>query len=145
MKDEEIKKSFAYIQKMRKKINNEDVIGRLEFPKLGIDHVLVNRHDNKEYLNLDPKKNELYTGSIFLNKENKDDFTDFNSRIYGHRILDVSYFVAFNKFFNQDFVDEGNNYFKLTTIRGVLYYDIVAVLDINKRQIIYLHKQKKSF
>lgn len=66
MKDEEIKKSFAYIQKMRKKINNEDVIGRLEFPKLGIDHVLVNRHDNKEYLNLDPKKNELYTGSIFF-------------------------------------------------------------------------------
>lgn len=131
-KEKEKKAANEYIEKMQKEMNNEDIIGRLEFKKLGLDHLLVHSKDNNEYLNLNVKKEWFYTGSIFLDKYNKDDFSDFNSRIYGHRILDGTFFGSFKYFLDQEFVDKKKeeNFFKLTTKDGIKYYDIIAVLDV---------------
>lgn len=131
-KEKEIKAANEYIGKLRQQYANDDIIGRLEFKKLGLDFVLVHSHNNQEYLDWGLNKQSSYTGSIFLDKDNKDDFSDFNSRIFGHRMLDGTVFGGFRYFLDQGFADKNkeDNFFKLTTKKGIKMYDIVSILDI---------------
>ena len=70
--------SFAELQK-----KNPEVFGWLTVDKTHIDYPLVQGEDNSEYVNRNVLGEFSLSGSIFLDCNNKKDFSDMNSIILG--------------------------------------------------------------
>ncbi|MFR3389824.1 MAG: class B sortase [[Clostridium] scindens] len=73
---------------------NPDTVGWIRFyPEPSqINYPIVQGQDNDKYLHQTFSANENTLGAIFLNVDNKADFSDRNSIIYGHRMKDGSMF-----------------------------------------------------
>lgn len=97
---------------------NSDTVGWLHFdvPEQ-IDYPIVQGDSNQKYLKLDFYGNYSIYGAIFLNSNNKPDFTDMNSVLYGHRMIDGSMFGSLKKYGDQSFLD-ANPYFYVYTPDG---------------------------
>lgn len=65
---------------------NPDVFGWLNVYGTNIDYPLVQGEDNTAYINTSVTGESLLSGSIFLDYRNNQDFSDFNSIIYGHHM-----------------------------------------------------------
>ena len=63
---------------------NQDLIGWIRIPGLGIDYPVVQTTDDSYYLKHDFNKNSSAYGTIFLSADNKFDELDLNTVIYGH-------------------------------------------------------------
>lgn len=129
---EERERAFReYVNNLRNEFGNQDVIGRIRLPKLNIDYTLMHSHDNYEYLYLNPYGVNAVGGSIFLDKDNNEDLSDFNSRVFGHRMIyEKTMFTTLEYFLDQSFVDKKNNYFTITGFGGEHVYDIVSAFVI---------------
>ncbi len=84
--------------KKLKKIN-PDLVGWIRFkhPKV-INYPMVQGPDNSLYLNKSFGENYIKAGTIFVNCDNKKDFTDWNTIIYGHNMNDGSMFASLKKY-----------------------------------------------
>lgn len=110
-----------------KKINN-DLVGIIHIPSVDIKEPIVQGKDNYFYLKhlFSKKRNNL--GAIFLDVNNKKDFSDNNSVIYGHRVRSGLMFQNLIKFKKKDFFDNNKDVY-IYTDKGVLHYEIFAVLN----------------
>ena len=63
---------------------NQDLVGWIRIPGLGIDYPVVQTTDDSYYLKHDFNKNSSVYGTIFLSSKNKYDDLDLNTVIYGH-------------------------------------------------------------
>lgn len=118
---------------------NEDTIGWIRFsPKPEeINYPIVQGQDNDEYLHRTFSANENTLGAIFLNVDNKADFSDRNSIIYGHRMKDGSMFRHLQDYDSQDFW-KSNPYFYIYTPDGQkLTYHIFAAGEVEDTSEIY--------
>ncbi len=85
---------------------NPDVVGWLTMNDTVIDYPVVKGNDNEYYLN------HLYTGernslgTLFVDFRNYDLFTDRNTVIYGHSMLNGSMFFILEKYEKQSFYEE---------------------------------------
>lgn len=118
---------------------NEDTIGWIRFsPKPEeINYPIVQGRDNDEYLHRTFSANENTLGAIFLNVDNKADFSDRNSVIYGHRMKDGSMFRHLQDYDGQEFW-KSNPYFYIYTPDGKkLTYHIFAAGEVEDTSDIY--------
>lgn len=118
---------------------NEDTIGWIRFsPKPEeINYPIVQGRDNDEYLHRTFSANENTLGAIFLNVDNKADFSDRNSVIYGHRMKDGSMFRHLQDYDSQKFW-KSNPYFYIYTPDGKkLTYHIFAAGEVEDTSDIY--------
>ena len=118
---------------------NEDTIGWIRFsPKPEeINYPIVQGKDNDEYLHRTFSANENTLGAIFLNVDNKADFSDKNSIIYGHRMKDGSMFRHLQDYDSQEFW-KSNPYFYIYTPDGQkLTYHIFAAGEVEDASEIY--------
>ena len=94
---------------------NADTVGWLHFdvPEQ-IDYPIVQGDTNQKYLKSDFYGNYSIYGSIFLNTNNTPDFTDMNSVLYGHRMIDGSMFGSLKKYGDPSFLN-ANPYFWVYT------------------------------
>lgn len=113
--------NFAYLL-----AQNEDIAGWIEVDGTAVDYPIL--YDNTRlliYLN----RNYLHAytpyGSVFMLKGNSRDFSDFNTVVYGHNMLDGSMFASLHNFEEQDFFDEHRTILVYTPDR-VLTYQIFA-------------------
>lgn len=102
--------SFAELQKI-----NPEVFGWLTIEDTHIDYPLVQGTDNSKYVNTDAKGEFSLSGSLFLDYQNKKDFSDRNNIIYGHHMEKHLMFGELELFREEDFFDS-HRY-------GKLYYD----------------------
>lgn len=102
--------SFAELQKI-----NSDVFGWLTVDKTHINYPLVQTEDNAKYVNTDVKGQFSLAGSIFLDCNNKKDFSDINNIIYGHHMAKDAMFGELEYFEEPKYFEE-HSY-------GKLYYD----------------------
>ncbi len=85
---------------------NQDVIGWLTLNDTVIDYPVVKGNDNDYYLN------HLFTGEInslgtlFVDYRNNDPFMDQLTVIYGHSMLNGSMFFILERYKNQSFYEE---------------------------------------
>ncbi|MBR1533528.1 MAG: class B sortase [Ruminococcus sp.] len=96
-----------------KEINSE-VFGWLTVYGTGIDYPLVQGKDNKKYLNRDALGKNTSYGALYLDHQNKTDFSDFSSIIYGHHMANHVMFGDLDLFEDADFFDRhryGNLFF----------------------------------
>lgn len=85
---------------------NPDVIGWIIIENTPVNYPILKSKDNAEYLNLtfDGKKNAC--GSIFIDYENRPDFSDRNTIIYGHNMKNGSMFKTVNYFSDEKYYQE---------------------------------------
>ncbi len=107
---------------------NPDTIAWIRFPQepSQINYPVVQGKDNSWYLKKTFSANENTLGAIFLNVDNKKDFSDKNSVIYGHRMRDGSMFRHLQDYDTKEFW-KSNPYFYIYTVDGrILKYHIYS-------------------
>lgn len=103
-----------------------DMIGKIQIPGTEIDFPIAQGRDNDFYLNHNYKKDYHPFGTIFLDYQNKADFTDTNSVLYGHNVRSGHVFHDLEKFQEESFVKD-HPYILIDTPEGRKTYKIVAV------------------
>ncbi|MCL2654881.1 MAG: class B sortase [Coriobacteriia bacterium] len=82
-----------------------DAMGWLMVPGTNIDYPFARARDNDFYLHRDLNKRPLFAGTLFMDYRNSDDFSDFNTVIYGHHMKNRSMFGDLQEFSTKKFFD----------------------------------------
>lgn len=108
---------------------NKDIIGWLNVEALEISYPLAQGEDNDYYLHNTFQDTPNIAGCIFLDCENKKDFSDRNSIIYGHNMRNGSMFGKLKKF-KEEGVFEKSPYFWIYTPEKIYKYEIFACHEV---------------
>lgn len=114
---------------------NSDYKFWLDINNTNIDYPVMQGNDNDFYLNHDFYKEELRSGSLFIDYKNSFD-TDFNTVIYGHNLKDGNMFSNLINFKDENFFKQNNN-IRITndnyvyTFKPVSIYVVEENSDIN--------------
>ena len=71
---------------------NEDVVGWISIPELGLEYPITQGEDKEYYLHHAYNREANFAGSIFMDYRNMEDFQDQNTILYGHNMLNGSMF-----------------------------------------------------
>lgn len=85
---------------------NPDVIGWIYSPNTTINYPVVQGDDNAYYLKHLADRTENRNGCPFLDVQNRPDFTDDNSIIYGHHMQNGTMFAGISWYEDQSYYDE---------------------------------------
>lgn len=106
---------------------NQDIIGWIQVDGTKIDYpILYDTTYNLYYLNHNFKGTYTGGGSIFVMGENSSDFTDFNTVVYGHNMLDGSMFAQLHQFRKKEFFDSHGQIILYTPDRKLTYQVFAA-------------------
>lgn len=101
---------------------NEDVIGWLYMEAIPeISYPVVHGEDNEYYLHRTYEGTYNFAGTIFVDYENKGDFSDCNTLVYGHNMQNGSMFGKLKRFQEQDVMDASRYFWILTPDRNYRY------------------------
>lgn len=115
---------------------NQDIIGWIVVDGTAIDYpVLYDNTQFRVYLNHNYLHAYSPYGSVFMLGENDPDFTDFNTVIYGHNLIDGSMFATLHNFEEQAFFDEHRTIMVYTPDR-VLTYEIFAAYRTDNLNVV---------
>lgn len=84
---------------------NPDVLGWIYIPDTVISYPLLQTDERDEYLYKAWNGSKNDSGSIFLEKSNHRDFSDFNTIIYGHLMANGTMFGALKQYADKVFCD----------------------------------------
>lgn len=93
---------------------NQDVIGWITIPGTNIDYPILYGEDNEQYLHTDIEGNDSVAGCIYLDFEDKPDFSSLHNIIYGHHMKNGSMFKDIVKFKEQAYFDEHSDIYIYT-------------------------------
>ena len=138
----EIPINFDYL-----KGENGDIIGWIVVDGTLIDYpILYDTTYNYYYLNHNYEGTSTGYGSIFVLGENAGDFTDFNTVVYGHNMLDGRMFAQLHRFRDKNFFDSHGQIIVYTPERQLTYQvfaayrrdnlDIIANTDYSTKELI---------
>ena len=97
-----------------KSVNN-DVVGWIYVEAVpDINYPIVHGKDNETYLHRTYEKNYNFAGTIFVDYENKGDFSDCNTIVYGHNMKNGSMFACLNKFKKEEYYKEYKDVWLMT-------------------------------
>ena len=105
---------------------NQDFRGWLYFPALDISYPVVQGEDNNFYLHQTYEKNYNFAGTIFIDYENKRDFSDCNTLVYGHNMKNGSMFGMLKKYRADETLYNTSKYFWILTPKKNYRYEIIA-------------------
>lgn len=97
----EFKVDFDELRKI-----NSDIIGWIVIEGTQINYPIIQGKDNSFYLNHSYDKKWSGFGSIFMDYKSKNDFSDYNTFIYGHHTKDGSMFGELYKYMDESFYKE---------------------------------------
>ena len=106
---------------------NEDVVGWIYIEALdGVSYPVVQGANNDEYLHTTYEGNYNFAGTIFVDYENKGDFTDCNTLVYGHNMKNGSMFGNLKDFTKDTKAYEKSRYFWILTPEKNYRYEIIS-------------------
>ncbi|MBQ8305910.1 MAG: class B sortase [Blautia sp.] len=106
---------------------NGDVCGWIYVEALdGVNYPMVRGEDNSYYLHMTYEKNYNFAGTIFLDFENKRDFSDCNTIIYGHNMKNGSMFGQLKRFTTTAETYKKSKYFWIFTPEASYRYEIIS-------------------
>ncbi len=125
---------FAYWKSV-----NPDVYAWISIADTNVDYpILQSASDDSYYLEHTIDHVKGYPGSIYTEKVNAKDFSDFNTVIYGHDMKDGSMFKHLHKFEEKAFFDSHDTV-KIYTETEVKTYRIYAAVIYDNRHIMYTY------
>ena len=106
---------------------NEDVVGWIYVEAVpSISYPIVHGTDNETYLHRTYEKNYNFAGTIFVDYENKGDFSDCNTLVYGHNMKNGSMFGMLKKYREDETLYNSSKYFWILTPEKNYRYEIIA-------------------
>lgn len=99
------------------KEQNKDIIAWIRIPNTNIDYPVLWNGDNEYYLHHDIDGNESVYGSIFLDMDDKPDFSSKHNIFYGHNMKNKSMFQNIIKFKDRDFFEKNRDIYIYTPDR----------------------------
>ncbi|MDO4743105.1 MAG: class B sortase [bacterium] len=117
---------------------NTDIYAWITIPNTKVDYPVLQSTDDSDdyYLNHTFEKKYSSAGSIYTQKINSKDFSDPNTLIYGHNMINGSMFNNLHKFRDQQFFND-NEYMYIYTDGHKLTYRIFAAYEYDNRHIMY--------
>jgi len=116
---------------------NTDIYAWIRIPNTNINYpVLQTDGDDGFYLEHNYKKEYEFAGSIYTEKLNKKDFSDPNTVLYGHNMLNGSMFRHLHNFRDPDFF-AANPYVYIYLPDRTLTYEIFSAYEYDDRHILY--------
>lgn len=117
---------------------NPDVCGWITLDGTVIDYPILRSGTDKPedyYLDRDIKGAYKRAGSIYIQRMNSDDFTDNNTVIYGHNMLNGTMFAALKKYRNKQFFED-NPEIKIYAPGHIYTYKIFSAFVYDDRHIL---------
>lgn len=109
------------------KSTNEDVVGWIYIEALeDVSYPVVQGTDNDEYLHTTYEGNYNFAGTIFVDYENKGDFSDCNTIVYGHNMKNGSMFGNLKNFVQKEETYQKSKYFWILTPERSLRYEVIS-------------------
>lgn len=117
---------------------NPETVAWIRFADLEkINYPIVQASDNEKYLHTTFEGNQNKVGAIFLDSGQKEDFSEFNTFIYGHNMKDGSMFAGLRKYQKKEFAVD-HPYFHIYTPDGKeTTYQVFAVEVVSEDSKIY--------
>lgn len=120
---------------------NSDTIAYVYAPRTELDEPVVQTTDNSTYLD---KRfdggHEPYMGTVFMDTDNKKDFSDRLTWLFGHargsKVGDHRMFNDVNYYSRQDYFDE-HPYVVIETPERKYYYEAVAMIIVLEETAFY--------
>lgn len=113
-----------------------DVTSIIEIDDIGLKYPITQGNDNTYYLYHDLNGNNSDVGTIFVDYQNKSDFSDTNTIIYGHNMREGFWqgdaFGKLDHYVDDDFRQNANQIIKIKTPEKTLYYKMIAGYNIQK-------------
>lgn len=123
---------FAELKKI-----NEDIYAWIDIEDTNVHYPIVqSATDDSYYLEHTIEGVKGYPGSIYTEKVNAKDFSDFNTLIYGHDMRDGSMFKHLHKFEDPDFF-ETHDIVTIYTETEIKTYRIYAAVVYDDRHIMH--------
>lgn len=85
---------------------NPDVVGWVLIPGTNVNYPIVQAKDNDYYLEHLFNGAVSKAGAVFLDCDDKADFSYRNNLVYGHNLIDGAMFASVTKYVDQEFFDE---------------------------------------
>ena len=102
-----------------------------------INYPVVHGEDNETYLHHTYEKNYNFAGTIFVDYENKGDFNDCNTIVYGHNMKNGSMFAQLKKFSSNSDTYEKSKYFWIFTPEKNYRYEIISAYTTGAKSDTY--------
>lgn len=115
---------------------NEDVIGWIRIPDTKVNYPLLQWTDNDFYLDHTWKQSNNASGAIFMEYQNKPDFSEFNTIIYGHNMRNGDMFGTLHYYRRPNYWKE-HPYVYIVNDEGVLRFDVFAAQSASTKSVIY--------
>lgn len=115
---------------------NPDVVGWIYIEGVGISYPVVHGTDDDYYLHRTFEKQDNFAGSIFVEAQNSGDFSDPNTIVYGHNMLNKSMFGNLRKLLSDDLYQQ-YPYFWILTPDGEHKYQIFSLQVTKTESNIY--------
>ena len=101
---------------------NPDIYAWITIPGTKVDYPILRCQDDENfYLTHDVQKNESSYGAIYTQSYNKDDFSDFNTVLYGHNMRNGSMFGDLDKYRKADFFNKNQDIYIYQPNRTLQY------------------------
>lgn len=127
VEDKEPEKIPINFKKLKKQ--NKDVYAWIHIEGTRVDYpILQHPTDDSYYLNRTIDHKAGYPGSIYTEKSNAKDFTDFNTVIYGHDMLNGTMFKDLHKFEKKSFFKKHDTVDIYTETEHKVYKIFAAVV-----------------
>ena len=118
-----------------------EVVAWIRVPDVGIDYaVMQSGPDTAEdyYLDRNEAGEKDRNGSIYIQRYNTADFSDYNTILYGHNMRGYKMFGAVHKFKKTDFFRE-NQYLYIYTPGHVLTYRIYSLFTYSSKHLLWAY------
>lgn len=107
---------------------NEDTAAWIRFDEPSeINYPVVQGRDNSEYLKRTFEANDNKLGTLFIDAENKNDFSDRNTFIYGHNMKNGTMFAQLKKYQEKSFWEKYPFFYIYMPDGKVATYQIFSV------------------
>lgn len=118
---------------------NTDIVAWIYLPAIDISYPVLQGEDNEYYLKHNIDNEWDSTGSVILNTESSSDFSDVNTFIQAHAMLDGSMFGSLKSYIkNPDLLDK-SPYIWIFTENHVYQYEIFAAYNTDKNSEMYIN------
>ena len=123
---------------------NPDIYAWITIPDTEIDYpVLQSESDDTYYLNHTVEKKKGLPGSIYSESQNRKDFSDPNTVLYGHNMKNGSMFAGLHKFSDETYMKEHQNII-IYTPEHILTYKVFAAVVYDNRHILNCFDYSKT-
>lgn len=114
-----------------------DMYAWINIPNTNINYPVV-QHPTKDdfYLKHNAEQKATKSGAIYSETKNSKNFSDKNTVLYGHNMLNGSMFRDLHKFRKEDMFFEENKYVYIYTPGHILTYKIFAAYKTDNRHIL---------